>query len=355
MASLRREWRKAREAHRGRKKLLEHSELLQPGLWLFSGWELWFKSGKHLPAHLLYSKGNRRGPLWYRLAKMLLSPLYWVWVPRVPGASQQYFAAVRGPSAKREVILFSDTTVCRVLAHPRDDDQVRLRALWDQHVSNSAVIESETTQKLFVERLVPDGPTATIADTDTLVTAIRGVFSQYQSLLSASSVGTLSDFRQDIEPRLFASPHEALIRRAMGIVGEEAAWRLGVVPTGSDSSPDNAIIGSDGNAYFVDTEPVYVRPAICHPLGVIAGWDQKRSILLDRYLSGEFDELLFPLLPGGGRGESLDETHRMAWLVLAVLMPVVTPPVIRRKIRPVDGLLDEYGMTQKAHEVLSLR
>ncbi len=351
MASLQREWRKAREAHKGRHKLLDHAQLLEPGLWVFSGWELWFKAGKKLPAHLLYSKGNRRGPLGYRLLKMLVSPLYWMWVPRGRGVGK-YFAAVKGPSVKREVILFSSSSVCRVLGRPRDPDQVRLRALWDAHVANSAVIESETTQKYFVEQLVPDGPTATIADTNTQVGAIRGVFTQYASLLFEASQGRLADYRDDIEPRLFASAHDALIRHAIDIVGEEAFWDLGVVPTGSDSSPDNAIISPDGVAYFVDTEPVYVRPAICHPLGVIAGWDQKTGVLVDRYLAGEFDDLLEPFLPEGTESFELDPKTRMAWLVLAILTPVVTQPVVRRKIRPLDQVLDEYGLTQKAQRVL---
>ena len=351
MASLQREWRKAKEAHRGRHKLLDHAELLEPGLWVFSGWELWFKAGRKLPAHLLHSKGNRRGPLLYRLVKMLVSPLYWVWVPRGRGAGK-YFAAVKGPSVKREVILFSGHSVCRVVGRPRDPDQVRLRALWDAHVTNSAVIESETTERYFVEQLVPDGPTAAIAGVDKQITAVNGVFSQYASLLAKASQGRLADYRDDIEPRLFASAHYALIRRAIDIVGEEGFWRLGVVPTGSDSSPDNAIISPEGVAYFVDTEPVYVRPAICHPLGVIAGWDQKTGVLVDRYLAGAFDDLLSPLLPEGSESSGLDIQTRMAWLVLAILTPVVTPPVVRRKIRPLDHVLDEYGLTQKAHRVL---
>lgn len=346
------ELRRAVVAYRNRQALKDHRDLLEPGLWVFSGWELWMRAGRKVPKHLLYSKGNRRGPLPYRLTKAILSPLYWVVVPRKPGTSGDYIAMVKGPSIRREPIFFSDTEVLRVLRRPRDAEQACLRALWDEHVTNSSVVIEKTTDRYFVERVAPGGLTARMTETPALIEAFETMCGQYESLMRATDFGVLADYRDDIEPKLESSAKRDLIFAAIAAVGEEAFWSLPVVPVGSDASPDNAIIADGNIAYFVDTEPIYLRPVISHPLGVIGGWNHRRGDLVQMYLDGAFDDELEKLIPGVVESESLDRKTRMACLVLSVLVPGVTPKVIRRKMRPLDGLLSQYGIEDLARRTL---
>jgi hypothetical protein len=349
---VRSEWRRAKAAYKNRQTLLEHKNLLEPGLWVFSAWELWVKAGRKLPDHITFSKGNTRGPLFYRPVKALLSPLYWVRVPKSGDTPGEYYAMVKGPRGKREPIFFSDREVLRVLYRPRDFEQQKLRELWDRHVTNSAVVREKTTERILVEHLVPDGVTATIVPPTTQATAITKVFSQYRDLAKDSPFGVLGEYRHDIAPKIESSAQRNLVAASRELVGENLFWSLPVVPVGSDASPDNAIISDDGVAYFVDTEPIYLRPSICHPLSLIPGWNSRRGPLVDSYLSGSFDWDLKLLLPPETRPTNLDVRTRMAWLVLGVLTPAVTPPVIRRKMRPLDGLLRLYGIEKKARQLL---
>jgi len=343
LKQFRAELNKARAAYFNKGVLKSQSHLLQPGIWVFSGWELWFRVGSRVPVHLKVSKGNRRGPLFYRALKFFISPAFWFIVGN-SGHSSEYFAAVRGPSRSRETILFSENNVLRVLKKPRDPYQVSLRQVWDRYVSNSAVVEQLSNESHFVEQLVKKGTTATNCPLTLRRRAIVNVAREYAEMASAVEFGTLADHGPEIRQRMASMQHLPLLEKAIEIVGEGNFWGQRLIPMGSDASPDNALISDDGIAFFVDTEPIYLRPTIAHPISIIASWDDKHKTLVGAYLSGEFDDILSSLLdrkiePGG-----LDRRSRMAWLVIAIATPLIRPPVRRRRIRPTDRMLDQYGM-----------
>lgn len=346
------EWKKARVGLQNRRILWADRHLLEPGLWVYSGWELWFRLGSRLPHHLRYAKGNLRGPLYYRALKALISPAYWFIVWPHTTERPRYHAAVRGPNVDRETILFSDDSVLRILRSPRDADQVRLRKIWDQYVTNSAVLEDQTTERFFVERLVPEGTTVNTSPLAQRTEAARIVARQYSRLVRENPMGQLRDHQENITIRLRRSSYQDLINAALERVGEERFWSLPLVPVGSDASPDNAIISPDGVAYFVDTEPIYLRPAFALPFTIWAAWDTPSGELLSAFLAGDGDTDLIPLFGETQPSPPLSPEDRMAWLILGILTPPVRPEVLRRRIRPADPLLDHYGITERAHAFL---
>lgn len=346
--TLRAEWKKARVGLKNRRILRSDRDLLEPGLWVYSGWELWFRLGSRIPHHLKFAKGNLRGPLAYRALKALISPAYWfiVW-PHITHRPL-YHAAVRGPNVDRETILFSDDSVLRILRSPRDHDQVRLRQVWDRYITNSAVLEDQTTERFFVERLVPEGSTVNTSPIARRKEAARTVARQYTALMRENPMGHLGDHKENITARLRRSSHWDLIEAALSHLGEEHYWNLSLVPVGSDASPDNAVISPDGVAYFVDTEPLYLRPAFTLPFTLLAAWDKPSGEILSSFLAGEFDPVLNPLIASTDLNLPLSPDTRMAWLVLAILTPPVRPEVLRRRIRPADPLLDHYNLKDRA-------
>lgn len=347
------EWRKARAAWVNRGILRGQRHLMQPGLWVFSGWELWFRLGSTLPKHLLVSKGNRRGPLLYRLVKMMLSPLYWFIVWPRGGEHSPYLAAVRGPNKSRETILFSASMVLRILKQARDPEQIELREVWDRYVSNSRVISELTNGPFFVEELIQEDTTATQADFDARTAALLNSAAQYSLMLTQESFGVLGDHREEILHRLSTMTHRVLIERAIEAVGEENFWALPLLPMGSDASPDNALISSANVAFFVDTEPIYLRPSITHPISLIAAWDDESGTLVNRFLDGEFDHVLESLVSGSSVELTLSQEHRMAWMVLAIATPFIRPAIKRRRIRQPDKLLDHYNITVRAKSLIA--